>query len=737
MVVLIAPRHHRNHAAVMVQEAWRRRREQKALREIRGELYTHEVRDAREHEKKCCPCLSLNARWGHEPADVRRRVADGGHAVNDLPFQEWVDAKGAQRCAESASHCARCTAGWFDFGYGVHKVTSDSDTFAGQLVVITILALIFASCLSFIFETLPLFQTKQLREELPSLHFHAEWERGEAALAQAQNVAGLGAFLDDLEARSGIPFARHYLNSTFVPFNLTAVADLCWLDADDLYDIGMTDVFARAVFLDGLRSAPWGAPAAMVAQLAPASASDAAASFAEWTGGSESVAMQSRHAEERAAAHAAVQRWRYSEATPDPMFQLLEVLFIIVFTGEYIIRLLTAIYTPWERAGIERAVVAKRFREKCNALGYGPATWPVMWTVRDAAVKIGDFLSDPMNAIDLLAIAPFYISYGESAVIAVFKRLGLPSAWIGLDLRILRVIRVAKLVRYSKDMRMLLRVLRKSVAQLALLVLLMGILSLVFGALMFFVENASTIDAQTGKLRCWNEVKGDYVESPFRNIPQSSYWLLVSISQVGWGDVYPVSIGGHIVGMISVIVGVIVVALPVGVIGSNWANEFEDSSRVKRVHFIRIGNFAMPITKRGRLAVEEQKIERRMTSRRLSRRVGGRLAVEEQTRTIELKPRGGDWDKMVKQSKVRRRLSVELGALHASYADSGVVPVSEMQKLRKEYGAVPELLELIQVVNDDDGLIEHEHRQTFLEQSVEVDGSVKLAPTQLVFAPES
>jgi len=42
----------RNHAAVLVQEAWRRQREQTALREIHGELYAHEVSDARGHEKK-------------------------------------------------------------------------------------------------------------------------------------------------------------------------------------------------------------------------------------------------------------------------------------------------------------------------------------------------------------------------------------------------------------------------------------------------------------------------------------------------------------------------------------------------------------------------------------------------------------------------------------------------------------------------------------------------------------
>jgi hypothetical protein len=168
----------------------------------------------------------------------------------------------------------------------------------------------------------------------------------------------------------------------------------------------------------------------------------------------------------------------------------MEIFFIIVFTSEYIGRLLTAIYTPWERDGVDRAVAVMHYRSTCNKKECGPSKWPLLWTMRDASVKLANFIFQPMNVVDLLAIAPFYLGLVGPSLTLGLTAAGLSSGWVGIDLRILRVLRVLKLVRYSKEVRRLLGVLRRSASELALLVLLMGLLALVFGALVYFVENA-------------------------------------------------------------------------------------------------------------------------------------------------------------------------------------------------------------------------------------------------------
>ena len=663
MPIIIASTHGHSHAARLVQEAWRRRKKERQLLEIRGELYKHELGESHLHEKSCCPCLCFHTlRWGHEPSEVAQRQADGGHAPNDLPFGESLDASGAERCPESTTRCRRVMAVWCDVNYGVHKLLSDSDSYTGQVVTGGILIFIIASCIGFVFETLPYFRAAASPIALPSLRDHSEWEEGAAALARSASIAGLGAFLSGLEVISGIPFRAQFLNTTFAAHNLTEVEQLRYLDAEDLYEIGMKGVLARAVFLDGMRAAPWGAASGSVA--------------AEWNGRLASPAMSVRYAEQRSAALAAAQRWRYVEPAPHSLFGLMEIFFIIVFTSEYIGRLLTAIYTPWERDGVDRAVAVMHYRSTCNKKECGPSKWPLLWTMRDASVKLANFIFQPMNVVDLLAIAPFYLGLVGPSLTLGLTAAGLSSGWAGIDLRILRVLRVLKLVRYSKEVRRLLGVLRRSASELALLVLLMGLLALVFGALVYFVENAEHVDSTTGRLQCWHAVKGEFVESPFRNILQATYWVIVSISQVGWGDVYPVSSEGHAIGTFAVIVGVIVIALPVGVIGSNWASEFEDSGSGKSVHVIRIGNFAVPLTKQGRLQLAEKKIEQSIDP-----------GKQEQ------------WAMMIKQSKVRRRLSVELGALQTQFAADGAWTnhtAKKVEDLRVRFGKVPELSEMMQ-----------------------------------------
>lgn len=144
------------------------------------------------------------------------------------------------------------------------------------------------------------------------------------------------------------------------------------------------------------------------------------------------------------------------------------------------------------------------------------------------------YMFTPMALVDLLAILPFFL------------------ALAGFDLRVLRVLRLMrlfKLTRYSNAMSTLGGAIKASKDELTLTVLVMGILLVISSTLIYFAEH----DAQP---------------EAFSSIPASLWWAVVTMTTIGYGDVYPVTVAGKIVAGMSAIVGIGMFALPGGIIAS-------------------------------------------------------------------------------------------------------------------------------------------------------------------------
>ena len=142
--------------------------------------------------------------------------------------------------------------------------------------------------------------------------------------------------------------------------------------------------------------------------------------------------------------------------------------------------------------------------------------------------------------VDLLAVLPFWLALflpGDLRVILVF-----------------RIVRFLKITRYSPAMRSLLEVLyRERRALFGCLVILLGG-ALVVAALMHLAER----DVQPERLG---------------TIPDAMWWAIVTLGTIGYGDVVPMTPLGKVIATATIFLGLIMIALPVGIIATGFADQ--------------------------------------------------------------------------------------------------------------------------------------------------------------------
>ena len=145
-----------------------------------------------------------------------------------------------------------------------------------------------------------------------------------------------------------------------------------------------------------------------------------------------------------------------------------------------------------------------------------------------------------MAIIDLISILPTL-----SILNSVFKLLNLFRL-----LRALKVFRTFKFLRYSKSFEIIIDVFKKQ-KRVLISVATMAIAYVLVSALVIYnVEPES-----------------------FGNFFDAIYWATVSLTTVGYGDIYPVTTIGRIVTMISSVLGIAIIALPSGVITAGYLSE--------------------------------------------------------------------------------------------------------------------------------------------------------------------
>lgn len=153
-----------------------------------------------------------------------------------------------------------------------------------------------------------------------------------------------------------------------------------------------------------------------------------------------------------------------------------------------------------------------------------------------------------MAIIDILAILPSLMIVNSGLRLLKVIRL----------LRTLRVFRVFKAIRYSNNIQMILGVFKRTKESL-LVVCGIAVMYTLVSALVIFNVEPDTFD----------------------NFFESVYWATVSLTTMGYGDIYPVSVAGRIVTMISSFMGIAIVALPAGIITSGLMEEINNKRNEK------------------------------------------------------------------------------------------------------------------------------------------------------------
>ncbi|MCJ8744590.1 hypothetical protein PDJAM_G00120390 [Pangasius djambal] len=185
------------------------------------------------------------------------------------------------------------------------------------------------------------------------------------------------------------------------------------------------------------------------------------------------------------------------------------------------------------------------------------------------------FMRSVMSIIDVVAILPYYIG------LVMTDNEDVSGAFV--TLRVFRVFRIFKFSRHSQGLRILGYTLKSCASELGFLLFSLTMAIIIFATVMFYAEKGSS-------------------SSKFTSIPASFWYTIVTMTTLGYGDMVPKTIAGKIFGSICSLSGVLVIALPVPVIVSNFSriyhqNQRADKRRAQKVQKTRLARIR--IAKKG------------------------------------------------------------------------------------------------------------------------------------------
>ncbi|UJR30486.1 hypothetical protein I4U23_018019 [Adineta vaga] len=174
-----------------------------------------------------------------------------------------------------------------------------------------------------------------------------------------------------------------------------------------------------------------------------------------------------------------------------------------------------------------------------------------------------DFTKSIMNWIDFLAVVPFYVSL----IIRLSGREDEVNSNTYIGLRLLRILRLARVFKFCrvfksvKSLRVLATTVRQSLLDFLIMIIILTLLGFLFGSAAYYAENDSNSAA-------------------FDSILKATYWGIITITSVGYGEITPMTPVGRIIACLCALFGAATIGMLVSVLVDRYQRVF-----VRKLYF--------------------------------------------------------------------------------------------------------------------------------------------------------
>jgi voltage-gated potassium channel len=202
------------------------------------------------------------------------------------------------------------------------------------------------------------------------------------------------------------------------------------------------------------------------------------------------------------------------------IFSYIEAISVIIFSLEYIARVWTAIY---------------------------------IYPNKNHIVAIIKYIFTFEALIDILAIIPFYLPFLFPVQNLIFLRV----------IRLLRFFRILKLNHYTDAFSIIKNVFKRKIYQLICSLCIIIMLIILSSVLMYYMEN---------------DIQPEIFENAFSGL----WWAISTVTTVGYGDIYPITGIGKILGAFIAILGVGLIAVPTSILSAGFIEQVSEKNARKR-----------------------------------------------------------------------------------------------------------------------------------------------------------
>jgi len=146
-------------------------------------------------------------------------------------------------------------------------------------------------------------------------------------------------------------------------------------------------------------------------------------------------------------------------------------------------------------------------------------------------------------------------------------------------------------------MNLFLKVIQRSIPAFKILLMMIIVVGAMFGTLIWAAETGQWMPPDhvflkqlgihgreayvrdTGSMYEVEQPNGEvllttWAETPYRSAFHSFWWVVVTVTTVGYGDVFPVTVMGMLVNSVLICLGIVLISLPIGIVGANFHDEF-------------------------------------------------------------------------------------------------------------------------------------------------------------------